>query len=40
MLAAVLSASSSLSFGGDQYIDSSGIALGGHDPVAYWSQHW
>lgn len=36
-LVAFLSVSSSVAMAGDQYIDSSGFALGGYDPVAYWS---
>lgn len=36
-LVAFLSMSGSVAMAGDQYIDSSGYALGGYDPVAYWT---
>lgn len=34
---ALLSLSSGVAVAGEQYIDGSGYALGGYDPVAYWS---
>lgn len=36
-LAAALTLTANIAVAGDQYIDGSGYALGGYDPVAYWS---
>lgn len=36
-LIALLSLSSGVAVAGPQYVDGSGFALGGYDPVAYWS---
>lgn len=36
-LAAALTMATNVSIAGEQYIDGSGYALGGYDPVAYWS---
>lgn len=36
-LAAALTMATNVANAGDQYIDGSGYALGGYDPVAYWS---